>query len=100
MAIQQQFFLKEDESGVGVDTNIVEMGSKDGMLLRIFPVDNYSFPEEIKRHAKKWHVIKVPLLGQKDGKDLVCITDAILGSAKGKEDKKDDLPRMTPKKRA
>ncbi|QRK11608.1 cell envelope integrity protein TolA [Archangium violaceum] len=65
MAIQQQFFLKEDESGVGVDTNIVETGGKDGTILRVFPVDNYSFPEEIKRLAKEWHVIKVPLLGQR-----------------------------------
>lgn len=67
MGIKQQFFLKEDASGIGLadkGNNISEHGAK-GSLLRVFPVDDYTFPEEIKQQAKEWHVLKVPLLGQK-----------------------------------
>ncbi|MFP2907221.1 hypothetical protein ACLESD_19660 [Pyxidicoccus sp. 3LFB2] len=63
MGLQRQFYLTEDAQGVGVDTNIVEKAG-DGTLMRVFPVDNYDFPEEIKRQAREWHVLKVPLLGQ------------------------------------
>ncbi|QRK11605.1 cell wall hydrolase [Archangium violaceum] len=63
-----------------------------------------SAQRKLGRSAPSW-------VNQKDGKDLVRITDAILGSAKGKEDKKDDFefytfkypekwPRMTPEERA
>jgi len=65
MGIERQFYLKEDKDGLGYDSNIVERlaGSAD-TILRVFPVDNYEFPEEIKRQAREWHVLKVPLLGQ------------------------------------
>ncbi|MFP2923631.1 hypothetical protein ACLESO_00140 [Pyxidicoccus sp. 3LG] len=62
MGILRQFHLTEDKDGTGVDTNIVEQ--KNSVLMRVFPVDNYDFPEEVKRQAKEWHVLKVPLLGQ------------------------------------
>ncbi|QSQ21737.1 hypothetical protein JY651_42390 [Pyxidicoccus parkwayensis] len=62
MGVQRQFFLKEDNKGLGVDTNIVERAGDT--LMRVFPVDNYEFPEEVKRQAREWHVLKVPLLGQ------------------------------------
>jgi len=62
MGIQRQFFLKEDDKGLGFDTNIVERTGDT--LMRVFPVDNYEFPDEIKRQAREWHVLKVPLLGQ------------------------------------
>lgn len=64
MGIQRKFFLKEDEKGLGLDTNIVESAALGARPMRVFPVDNYEFPEEIKRQAREWHVLKVPLLGQ------------------------------------
>ncbi|HEX8433452.1 hypothetical protein, partial [Archangium sp.] len=68
MGIKQQFILREDERGVcqgGVNCNIVERGEDGKSLSRVFPVDDYAFPEEIKQQAKEWHVLKVPLLGQR-----------------------------------
>ncbi|MFP2925085.1 hypothetical protein ACLESO_07685 [Pyxidicoccus sp. 3LG] len=67
MGIQRQFYLHEDGQGLGYDSNIVE--KPNGKLLRVFPVDHYDFPEEIKRQAREWHVLKVPLLGQQLLKD-------------------------------
>ena len=64
MGIQRQFYLKEDGQGLGYDTNITEKTETGDTLMRVFPVDNYEFPEEIKRQAREWHVLKVPLLGQ------------------------------------
>ncbi|NPC79056.1 hypothetical protein HPC49_12505, partial [Pyxidicoccus fallax] len=61
MGIKRQFHLDEDK-GVGHRQNIIE--EKDGKLLRVFPVDNYEFPQEVKDRAREWHVLKVPLLGQ------------------------------------
>ncbi|MCP3142966.1 hypothetical protein [Pyxidicoccus xibeiensis] len=62
MGLKRQFYLKEDSEGLGVDENIVE--KQGNTLLRVFPVDNYEFPEEVKSKAREWHVLKVPLLGQ------------------------------------
>src|SRR3982751_637590 len=33
-------------------------------LVRINPIDDYEFPDEIFQHAVKYHFLRVPLLGQ------------------------------------
>ncbi|MBZ4423178.1 C39 family peptidase [Myxococcus sp. RHSTA-1-4] len=67
MPLKRQFKLDHDAAGLAVDGTIIE---KTGdTLMRVFPVDSYDFPEEIKKQAQEWHVLKVPLLGQKVHKD-------------------------------
>jgi len=62
MSLKRQFTLDYDAAGLAVDGTIAEWRNDEAF--RVFPVDSYDFPEEIKKKAQEWHVIKVPLLGQ------------------------------------
>lgn len=64
MPLKRQFRLDYDSDGVATDDSTIRE-SKDHSTMRAFPVDFYEFPEEIKRKAQEWHVLKVPLLGQR-----------------------------------
>ncbi|HLL52248.1 MAG TPA: hypothetical protein VK447_01795, partial [Myxococcaceae bacterium] len=70
MKIERKFSLPES-GGIGAPLKLHEGGILEGghgrPVLRVFPVDNYEFPKEVKDQAKEWHVIKVPLLGQNIG---------------------------------
>lgn len=64
MPLKRQFKLDYDSAGLAIDAYTLRESQGD-VTMRVFPVDSYEFPEEIKKKAQEWHVIKVPLLGQK-----------------------------------